>query len=83
MIYYQVNLKGFFDTKELRTACDKHLLIDGELYTAKELDKIKFYPNFDTNDFQKIVWNKNKTIWFFGKRIKIERSWLKWFYCMN
>ena len=74
MIYYQVKLKGFVDTKELYTVCDRHLLIDGELYTAKELDNIRFYPNFDINDFQKIIWNKNKTIWFFGKRIKIERS---------
>lgn len=72
MIYYQVVLNNFYDTKSLFNTYQRETLINGELYTPKEYEKIKQkdYWNFEEKDFTKIQCNKNNTVFVFGKRIK-------------
>lgn len=74
MKYYQVTLNN--DTKELFNKYKRYTIINDELYTQKELEKIKQnnYWNFETKDFKEIQWNKQKTVFVFGKRVKIEGS---------
>ena len=72
MIYYQVVLNNFYDTKSLFNTYQRETLINGELYTPKEYEKIKQkdYWNFEEKDFNRIQWNKQNTVFVFGKRIK-------------
>ncbi len=75
MIYYQVTLKHY-DTKNLFNTYQRETLINGELYTPKEYEKLKqkAYWNFEEKDFTPIQWNKQKTAFAFGKRVKLEGS---------
>ena len=72
MLYYQVVLNNFYDTKSLFNQYQRETLINGELYTPKEYEKIKqkHYWNFEEKDFNKIQWNKQNTVFVFGKRVK-------------
>lgn len=72
MIYYQVVLNNFYDTKSLFNTYQRETLINGELYTPKEYERIKQkdYWNFEEKDFNRIQWNKQNTVFVFGKRIK-------------
>lgn len=70
MVYYQVTLKDGNTTKALFNT-HKHLtIVNGELFTTTELNKIKQqnYCNYSSNDFEKIEWNKQKTYFMFGIR---------------
>ena len=70
MIYYQVTLKDGNTTKALFNT-RKHLtIVNDELFTTTELDKIKQqnYHNYSSNDFERIEWNKQKTFFIFGIR---------------
>lgn len=73
MLYYQVAFDSDI-TKELYNCTKRTLLIGGELYTAKELERIKSqnYHNYNANDFKQIECNKNKTAFVFGKRIELK-----------
>lgn len=71
MIYYQVALKHN-DTKNLFNTYQREMLINGELYTPREYERLKEkdYYNFEEKDFTKIQWNKHNTVFVFGKRVK-------------
>ena len=63
MIYYQVALKHN-DTKNLFNTYQREMLINGELYTPREYERLK------EKDFTKIQCNKSNTVFVFGKRVK-------------
>lgn len=73
MVYYKVNI-GNNITKEIYNKFKRMILINGELYTTKELQNIKNqnYYNYNDKDFIKIECNKNKTAFLFGKRIELK-----------
>ena len=72
MIYYQVALNNLYDTKNLFNTYQREILINGELYTQREYERLKekHYWNFEEKDFNKIQWNKQNTVFVFGKRVK-------------
>lgn len=72
MIYYQVALNNLYDTKSLFNTYQREILINGELYTQREYERLKEkdYWNFEEKDFTKIQHNKNNTVFVFGKRVK-------------
>lgn len=71
MIYYQVVLNDY-DTKSLFNQYRRETIINEELYTPQEYERLKekHYWNFEEKDFNKIQWNKQNTIFVFGKRVK-------------
>jgi hypothetical protein len=71
MIYYQVTLKHY-DTKNLFNTYQREIIINEELYTPREYERLKekHYWNFEEKDFNKIQWNKHNTVFVFGKRVK-------------
>lgn len=73
MVYYKVNI-GNNTTKEIYNKFKRMILINGELYTTKELQNIKNqnYYNYNDKDFIKIECSKNKTAFLFGKRIELK-----------
>ena len=76
MIFYQVNLKNKKQTKTIYNNKKNEILVNKELLTNAELQKIKNkkYYNFDENDFKKIEHNKQKTYWLFGARFAINNE---------
>ena len=73
MVYYKVNINNNI-TKEIYNKFKRMILINGELYTTKELQNIKNqnYYNYNDKDFIKIKCSKNKTAFLFGKRIELK-----------
>lgn len=55
--------------KELHNKKNHYILVENELYTSKEFEKLKsIYTDIQENDFTIVNIPKNKTYYFFGAR---------------
>lgn len=64
MIYIKIS-----HHKELYNRKKHHILVENELYTSKEFEKLKsIYTDIQENDFTIVNIPKNKTYCFFGAR---------------
>lgn len=64
MIYIKIS-----HYKELHNRKKHHILVENELYTSKEFEKLKsIYTDIQENDFTIVNIPKNKTYCFFGAR---------------
>lgn len=55
--------------KELHNRKKHYILVENELYTRKEFEKLKsIYTDIQENDFTIVNIPKNKTYYFFGAR---------------